>query len=273
MDKKRDSHSSFLDRLCEAAEHHVGVSMHDRGFKRALSRALDARDSTIQRWFGGSYPEAEYLVKIHEKFGITPNQLFGIEDTASKVEPLDLRKIKFIAAARDRNLPECYLDPDKYTVGPILKDSRSACYPDHIDEADIDSWGISRKDLVLQRENVYGVIVPERIGMSMWPIIKPGDMMVIDASDKSLVDGGIFALCIKNGEFIVRQIKKVENNLILIPWFLRQYQVEMINLDEYPNVVIGRVIFSLTYLMALGAEPPPDSTSASILRSEKQKAE
>ena len=264
MDKKKDSQISFLDRLCDAAEHHVGMSKYDRGFRRALSKALDARDSTIQRWFGGSYPEAEYLIKIHQTFGITPNELLGIEGTPSKFEPLDLRKIKFIAAARDKNLPECYLDPKQYSIGPILRDSRSACYPDHIDEADIDSWGISRKDLVLQRENVYGVIVPERIGMSMWPIIKPGDMMVIDASDKSLIDNGIFALCIKSGEFIVRQVKKVENNLILIPWFLRQYQVEMINLDEYPNVVIGRVIFSLTYLTALGSEPPSEATSKTV---------
>jgi phage repressor protein C with HTH and peptisase S24 domain len=271
MDKKRKSQISFLDRLCNAAEHYIGMSQHDRGFKRALSKALDARDSTIQRWFGGSYPDAEYLVKIHQKFGITPNQLFGIEDAPSKVESLDLRKVKFIAGARDKNLPECYLDPKQYNVGPILRDSRSACHPDRIDEADIDSWGITRKDLVLHRENVYGVIVPERIGMSMWPIIKPGDLMVIDASDKSLIDGGIFALNIKNGEFTVRQIKKVADSLILIPWFLRQYQVEMINLNEYPNVVIGRIIFSVTYLMALGSEPPPapENIAASILSSGK----
>jgi len=270
MDKKRESsHTFFLDRLSDAAERHIGVNKYERGFRRALAKALEARDSTIQRWFGGSYPEAEYLVKIHQKFGITPNQLFGIDDGSVKIQSLDMHKIKFIAGAKDKNLPECYLDPEQYSIGPILRDSRSACHPDCIDEADIDSWGINRKDLVLHRENVYGIIVPERIGMSMWPVIKPGDMMVIDASDKSLIDGGIFALCIKNGEFTVRQIKKVENSLILIPWFLRQYQVEMINLNEYPNIVIGRVIFSLTYLMALGSEPPPENIAASILNSKK----
>ncbi len=257
MDTKKLSHKQFLDRLTDIAEQKLSISRHDRGFKRSIAKALDTRDSTIQRWFDKSYPEAEYFIKIFNTFGVTPDELLGIEANHNRPKSLDLHKIKFIAAANTTDLPKQFLDPTLYSVGPILRDSKSVCFPNNIDEADIESWGISRKDLVLQRESVYAVVVPERLGMSMWPIIKPGDLMIIDHGDKELVDGGIFALCLNGSNFTVRQIKKTEQNVILIPWFLRQYQVEMINLDDHPKCVIGRVIFSLTYLTALGSEQLP----------------
>jgi hypothetical protein len=257
MDTKKLSHKAFLQRLTEVAERKLNINRYDRGFKRSIAKALGARDSTIQRWFDNSYPEAEYFIKFFNVFGITANELLGIESDAQPTLPLDLHKIRFIAAANTTDLPKQFLDPTKYSVGPILRDSKSVCFPDSIDEQDIESWGITRKDLVLQRESIYAVIVPERIGMSMWPIIKPGDLMVIDHGDKELIDGGIFALRLNGNRFTVRQIKKANNSIILIPWFLRQYQVEMINLDEHPNSVIGRVIFSVTYLTALGSEQLP----------------
>jgi len=257
MDTKKLSHKQFIERLTHIAERKLDISRYDRGFKRSIAKALSARDSTVQRWFDKSYPEAEYLIKMYNVFGVTADDLLGIESTNTQVKPLDLHKIQFIAAARDKNLPECYLNPELYSVGPILRDTRSACHPEDIDEADIDSWGISRKDLVLHRDNVYAVLVPERIGMSMWPIIKPGDVIIIDSSDHELVDGGIFAFCFNGDHFTVRQVKRTQDNVILIPWFLRQYPVEMINLKEHPKCIIGRVIFSLTYLTALGSEQLP----------------
>jgi hypothetical protein len=82
--------------------------------------------------------------------------------------------------------------------------------------------------------------------------------MIIDPNDKEIVEGAIFALRLglENGKCTIRQVKKVNNNLILIPWFLREYQVEMINLDETPDCIVGRVVCSLTYLTSFGANNP-----------------
>jgi len=259
MDKQKELHRTFLDRLCNAVEPVLRMNRNDRGFKRELARALGMKNpSTVQRWFESSIPATEHLLGLHKKFNISPNTLLGIESGAEHNKPLDLHKIEFIMAADSTtNLPKQFLDPAKYCIGPILRDSESVCFPNNIDNEDIESWGITRKDIVLQRDNIFGVRVPERIGMSMWPIIKPGDLMVIDHSDKELRDGAIFALCLKGNKFSVRQIKKIKDNLILIPWFLKQYPVEMINLNDHPRCVIGRVIISVTYLTALGSGQLP----------------
>jgi phage repressor protein C with HTH and peptisase S24 domain len=254
MDKQKEFHRFFLDRLCSAVEPKLGMSRHDRGFKKELARALGMKNSTtVQRWFESSTPAADHMVKLHKKFNISPNTLLGIEsEMADTVKPLDLHRIKFILASKHKSLPQEFLDPEKYAIGPIVRDSRSASHPEAIDEQDIDSWGIGRKDLVQYRNSVYLVLVPESLGMSMWPIIKPGDIIVIDPTDKEIVDGAIFALRLDNGLCTVRQIKKAGNHLILIPWFLREYQVEMIDLNQTPNRVVGKVICSLTYLTSIG---------------------
>jgi SOS-response transcriptional repressor LexA len=231
------------------------MNRYDRGFKRELAKALGLRDSTVQRWFQTSTPAADHLVKLHKKFNISPNTLLGIETAPTgSIKSLDLHKIEFILGSRDKNLPEEFLDPEKYAIAPILRDSKSACHPEAVDKEDIESWGIGRKDLFQDRRSIYWVLVSDHIGMSMWPVVKPGDIIIIDPNDKEIVDGAIFALRLENGKCTVRQVKRVDNHLILIPWFLREYQVEMINLDETPDRIIGRVVCSLTYLTSFGAK-------------------
>jgi phage repressor protein C with HTH and peptisase S24 domain len=258
MDKKKESHHAFLTRLCDAVEPKLEMNRYDRGFKRELAKALGLRDSTIQRWFLTSTPSADHLVKLYEKFNISPNTLLGVGTATDTVKPLDLHKIQFILGSRNKNLPEEFLDPEKYSISPILRESRSACHPEAVNQEDIESLGICRKDLVQGRRSVYCVLLSNHIGMSMWPVIKPGDIMIIDPNDKEIVEGAIFALRLglENGKCTIRQGKKVNNNLILIPWFLREYQVEMINLDETPDCIVGRVVCSLTYLTSFGANNP-----------------
>ena len=256
MDKQKESHRTFLDRLCDAVEPKLQMNRYDRGFKRELAKALGVRDSTVQRWFLTSRPAADHLVRLYEKFNVSPNTLLGVGTAPTgAIKPLDLHKIQFILGLKNKNLPEEFLDPEKYAISPILRESRSACHPETVNEEDIESWGIGRKDLFQGRRSVYWVLVSDHIGMSMWPVIKPGDIMIIDPNDKEIVDGAIFALRLnpENGKCTVRQVKRVNNNLILIPWFLREYQVEMINLDETPDRIVGRVICSLTYLTSFEA--------------------
>jgi transcriptional regulator with XRE-family HTH domain len=248
MDKKRESHSIFLERLCSAAERDLGMNKDDRGFRRALAKALGTRDSTIQRWFSGSYPEAEYLIKLYQKFGVTPNHLFSIDSGDEKTQSLDLHKIKFIVGAKTRNLPAEFLDAESFTIGPILKTHEAATHIHNLTESDIDSWGVTRNDMVLNRKNILAFALLEKVtGTSMYPVLKHGDLVVIDMNDKKLVDDAIYAIRTNSKDVICRQIKKSDNSLILIPWNLRDYKPELLDLSEHEDAIIGRVIFSVSY--------------------------
>jgi transcriptional regulator with XRE-family HTH domain len=248
MDKQKNFHKLFLDRLCDAIEPKLQINRHDRGFKRELAKALGLRDSTVQRWFISSTPAADHLMKIYDKFNITPNQLFGIEEPKTSHSILDLHKINFIVGARSKNLPDELLDDKYYTISPILKSHEAAAHLNNLTESDIESWGITRNDLSLNRKTILAFVIFEKVdGTSMYPVLKHGDLVVIDPSDIEIIDDAIYAIRTTVGEVVCRQIKKSNNTLILIPWNLKDYKPELLDLNENPNAVIGRVIFSVSY--------------------------
>jgi hypothetical protein len=242
----KDLHEAFVDRLCSAVERELGVYRHEHGFRRALAKALGARDSTVQRWFADSYPEANYLLRIHQKFGITPDALLGIDSAPSK-HYIDVMNLRSVVGIRGAPQLQQLVDSADFTLGPILNNSRSVCHPSNINSKDIDSWALTRNDFVLHRKNIIGLIVPQSIGMSMYPIIKPGDLIVLDANDKEIIDGGIYAIKVDDSGCIIRQVKQNGDSLVLIPWFLHGYPVEAISLKENPDPIIGKIIFSITY--------------------------
>lgn len=46
-----------------------------------LAQILDVSQKTISNWLNGNdIPKAHNLVRIYETFGITPNEMLGIED-------------------------------------------------------------------------------------------------------------------------------------------------------------------------------------------------
>ena len=120
METKKLSHKQFLERLTTVAEQKLDVSRHARGFKRSIAKALETRDSTIQRWFDKSYPEAEYFIKIYNIFGITPDELLGIEPDTKRPKSLDLHKIQFIAAAYTTDLPKQFLERARWNISHLV---------------------------------------------------------------------------------------------------------------------------------------------------------
>jgi hypothetical protein len=43
--------------------------------------------SVVQRWLEGWMPRLPHLLKIYREWGITPNELLGIEDPPPKKRP------------------------------------------------------------------------------------------------------------------------------------------------------------------------------------------
>ena len=49
-----------------------------------LAQILDVSQKSISNWLNGNdVPKAHNLVRIYEKFGITPNEMLGIEEPKS----------------------------------------------------------------------------------------------------------------------------------------------------------------------------------------------
>ena len=86
---------TFWERFATAAEHELGISRDEKGFMKGIKESLRLRTySTAQRWFLGYMPRIPYLVRIYEAWGVTPNELLGIEDGASKGAGKSVRRTK-----------------------------------------------------------------------------------------------------------------------------------------------------------------------------------
>ena len=78
----------FRDKFLAAAEKRLGMSRYHRGFPVEVARSLKVRQvSVVQRWIAGTgMPRLPHLLKIYREWGISPNELLGIEEPKEKGE-------------------------------------------------------------------------------------------------------------------------------------------------------------------------------------------
>lgn len=238
METKKYFHSLFLDRLCSAAARHLGITHHEHGFKIALAKALNTRASTVQRWFNSSFPEAKYLQKIYNTFGATPNFLLGIDDKSKISNHLP---IPILELANFVEIKEPLRKEDFITI-PLVSGQIAAGRTAIIVDENIEDWIIIHKDITGKHKNLIAIRIDKKEGMSMYPILKPDDIIIINRDNKTVTSQGIYAIRI-NGGCTVKRVQITDDNLILIPENITEYQTQIINLKTNPDPIIGRVIW------------------------------
>ena len=96
--EEREIKRVFWENFAGAAERVLGIGRYDRGFMREIRKSLGLRTYSVpQRWFEGSIPRPSHLLRIYKKWGVTPNELLGIEP--SKTDRVVSRKLHTLFAA------------------------------------------------------------------------------------------------------------------------------------------------------------------------------
>ena len=81
MRKPNATQRMFQTRFIAEAERRLGMGRYSRGFMTEVTRSLKMKQvSVVQRWFEGWMPRLPHLLKIYREWGITPNELLGIEN-------------------------------------------------------------------------------------------------------------------------------------------------------------------------------------------------
>jgi hypothetical protein len=71
---------TFQTRFILEAERRLGMGRYSRGFMTEVTKSLRLRQvSVVQRWLEGWMPRLPHLLKIYREWGVTPNELLGIE--------------------------------------------------------------------------------------------------------------------------------------------------------------------------------------------------
>lgn len=255
MDKKRESsHTFFLDRLCDAAERHIGANKHERGFRRALAKALEARDSTIQRWFGGSFPEAEYLAKIYNVFGVTPDTLLGINAQAISAHMVSAHVVSEELPSPHIELStalsgDIELEPSTFVLIPLVYccESGSILEKLPLEGLEVEDWTIlNQREIPKENKNLVSMRFCKKLGSSMFPVFKSPDVAIIDLDDKNIQPHYFYAVLLE-GHPTVRRLQQIdEHQFFLIPEN-KEYAIETISTEGKQSLIIGKVICSITH--------------------------
>jgi len=81
MRKPSPTQRIFQDRFIAEAEKRLSMGRYSRGFMTEVTRSLKMKQvSVVQRWLEGWMPRLPHLLKIYREWGITPNDLLGIEN-------------------------------------------------------------------------------------------------------------------------------------------------------------------------------------------------
>jgi hypothetical protein len=82
MRKTNIVQQTFQARFIAEAERRLGTGRYRRGFMTEVTRSLKMKQvSVVQRWLEGWMPRLPHLLKIYREWGVTPNELLGIEET------------------------------------------------------------------------------------------------------------------------------------------------------------------------------------------------
>lgn len=243
MENKEIIYSIFLAKFKEAAKKKLKFDK-DRGLPKRIAEALETLPGTVRRWFTGSIPEAEWLIKIYKTFGASPNYLLGIEEEEKlKRDRIPTPVLKLAHFVQIKESPP---NPEDFVTIPLVSGTIAATIGSGtIVDEHIEDWAIIHEKVVGKRKNLISIRIDKKDGMSMSPILKPGDIIVINRDDKEISPTGIYAVRIGDGCTVKRVQIDEKDRMLLIPENKEPpYRTRIIDIEPGQDTpVIGRVIW------------------------------
>jgi hypothetical protein len=211
-EEDKTQQAAFLERLVRVAEKHLNMSRNDWGFKHAMARVLHTEDSTVQRWFKGSYPEATFFHTLYHVFRVTPNTLLGIEPVEEDVKTHDLAGLFPQAPGTETvNIP--YLNDEAHETITVSE------------------------NVVSGRTNVVAL----KIKSGMLPDSE-SNTAIVDRIDRDPTNPGLFGLK-QDDHFTIGEVASVGSTFISVP--INQSNTKRFDIIDKTQIV-GRVLTILS---------------------------
>jgi len=99
-----------------------------------------------------------------------------------------------------------------------------------------------RRDWLLQRGNPKDMRLAKVVGDSMEPTLKEGDLVLVDLSQKEIIQGQIYAVRLFNG-LLVKRLQRLDQNRVRLISDNRVHPPEERSLDSGEFEIIGRVLW------------------------------
>ena len=203
------------------------LRLRDGLSQEELAEHVGVTKSTISQWERGVfYPKHKYINILAKFFTVSVETLIDRKKTIkiNESECCEITKIPFyhsINAAAGSGYQNDFNDTYDYEF-------------------------ISLKDLPYKK-NYDDIFCIKVSGDSMEPVLKNGSLIVVDASQKDLIDGSMYVFI--QDDFIRVKIFSYEKQQIKVVSYNSRYKDEYYRFDEISDLhIIGKVVFYATKL-------------------------
>ena len=203
------------------------LGIETEGFAESLGMSPDV----LEFYEKGKWPlSADMLEEFVRKLKISLPELLSEDE----VHPVQIPDLKVFQASSTKNAPK--IRSEDYRSIPLTESSIAAGQP-IIQEDNIEDYVLLHVRAAGKRAN----LVASRVdGDSMEPMLKSGDIVVIDRDDRRIVTNRIYAVFYEEG-LTAKYVEKQKNLLILRP-LNPVSKVQVVQLSEHPDPIVGRVI-------------------------------
>lgn len=172
----------------------------------------------------------DLLRDVSEGMDIPLHEFFNEDEPAITQIP----ELKVFQASSTRESP--HIRNEDYVSIPLTSSSIAAGQP-IIAENDIEDYVLLHVRAAGRRNNLVACKVD---GVSMEPMLHSGDIVVIDRDDRKIAKNKMYAVFYDEG-LTAKYIERQRDLLILRP-INPNAQVQVVNLVENPDPIVGRVI-------------------------------
>jgi phage repressor protein C with HTH and peptisase S24 domain len=219
-----------LAHICPASDEKSTTTRHKRSEQKELNPAGIVAQTLDLFEKGNLGITMDLLRSISGKMDI-PLHEFLHEDEPTITQ---IPELKVFQASSTRESP--HIRNEDYVSIPLTSSSIAAGQP-IIAENDIEDYVLLHVRAAGRRNNLVACKVD---GVSMEPMLHSGDIVVIDRDDRKIAKNKMYAVFYDEG-LTAKYIERQKDLLILRP-INPNAQVQVVNLVENPDPIVGRII-------------------------------
>ncbi len=196
-----------------------------------MSRRVSLFPQVLQNYENGNWPiSPDLLNDLAMKMNIPPYEFLREGNTF----PVQIPELRIFQTKSVAGAPA--IKGEDYISIPLTSSSIAAGQP-IIQENNIEDYVLLHIRAAKKKKN----LVASRVkGDSMEPMLHSGDIVIIDRDDKKPLKNRIFAIFYDDG--LTAKYVECQQNLLILRPINPTAQVQILNLNEHPDPIVGRVI-------------------------------
>ena len=213
MYSKEEITINFRKRLEEKVREKFNIPPPKR-FHSPIYEALQISQERVSSWFKGVLPEADQIVNLSLWLEVSVAYLLGIEENIRSerhAPAITVGAVDFV------DVKEPGVNYEDFFKVPLVSGTIAATIGSGvIVDEHVEDWAIIHRKVVGKKKSLIAIRIDKDDGMSMYPILKPGDIVIIDREDKVEINPKAIYAVRSDNSCTVKRLQRAGRYLLLL---------------------------------------------------------